>query len=140
MNEVEVVLSRLGFLRYLETHTHNYTPVGDRALNCYIHPVMLPAFMDELEKDPRFYRDMWWRLHREVGTHLISFRSLRGVTGAIDDLSMQIVFDTVTGKFYADLDRYNTQDVVNVIGHLIVEVIPWPWRRRFTWENTDVAV
>jgi hypothetical protein len=39
--------------------------------------------------------------------------------------SLQIVVDQYTGNFYADTDRFNPyQDVVSVLGHAFVEVLP----------------
>ena len=85
-----------------------------------------------LRKDVRFQEGIWHLLHPKVGKPRTEFRSNRGELQPGVENSMQIVINLQTGAFEADLDRYNTQDVVNIIGHLFGKggVIP-NWFKRF---------
>jgi hypothetical protein len=129
MNAVERMLQQAIYDTFLERN-EKYLPVGDKALNCYVRRECLQDLIYALQHDPRFYQDPWWRLHSNIGTHLISFRSYKKALDASDKRCMQIVVDQLTGKFYADWDLYNTQDLANIVAHLFVEVLPIPW----TWK------
>jgi len=71
--------------------------------------------LSQLRNDDRFAEGVFYGLHRDVGHALVDFRSFRGVLG---EGSLQLVIDKETGRFYADVDRWNPYaDVVNFIGH-----------------------
>jgi hypothetical protein len=94
----------------------------------WIHGFMALAVLDVLRADPRLQEGIWHHLHPEVGRPRTEFR------GYIDEVgpgSVQIVINTITGCFSADVDRFNTQDVVNIGGHSFGEVIPNFFRRLF---------
>ena len=75
-----------------------------------------------LDADPRFARGGLHHLHVEVGKHRTEFRAHPGEIGTG---SLQIVIDTQTGRFYADIDKFSPYtDGVNVIGHTFGEVVP----------------
>jgi len=75
-----------------------------------------------LRGDPRFASGLLYQLHKDVGKHLTEFRAHPGELGPG---SLQIVIDKTTGRFYADIDRFNPySDLVNSIGHAFGEVVP----------------
>jgi hypothetical protein len=78
------------------------------------------ALTSYLNDHAGFLADDWHHLHPEVGKPRISFRSVNGRFGKG---SIQIVYNTQDGRCYADVDRFNTQDVVNIVAHLFGEVI-----------------
>lgn len=87
-----------------ETSIHGFVPTPS-----------LPALLAQLRKDNRFAEGLFYGLHRDVGQALTDFRSFRGVLG---EGSLQIVIDKETGRFYADVDKWNPYaDVVNFLGH-----------------------
>lgn len=134
MNDVERWLDAIGYIQFLERDTAKYIPVGDRALNAYVYPQHLQTLLHVLRHDKRFYEGPFHWLHRNVGTHLTEFRSYAEAIIPGDPRSLQIVVDSLTGKLYADLDRFNYQDVANMLGHLVLEVMPNPFQR---WWRTD---
>lgn len=125
MNAVEKMLDRIGYIHYLERDTVYYQPRGSRALDAFVRPKHLKLFLYVLRHDPRFYEGIFHWLHPEVGYPRTEFRSFTHELIPGDSRSMQLVINTQTGKFYADIDRYNYQDVVNIVGHTIIEVL-WP--------------
>jgi hypothetical protein len=75
-----------------------------------------------LRADARFASGLLYQLHKDVGRNLTEFRAHPGEIGPG---SLQIVIDKTTGRFYADLDRFNPySDLVNVFGHTFGEVVP----------------
>lgn len=82
-----------------------------------------------LRRDTRFQEGIWHLLHKRVGKPRTEFRAIRGELGHGDN-SLQVVINLRTGRFDADIDLYNTQDLVNVGGHLGVEVL---WKRIAGW-------
>lgn len=83
----------------------------------------------DLRKDARFYEGNGHYFHaKDVGNPRTEFRSFKGVDG-LGPLSLQFVVNTFDGTVYADLDKYNYQDLVNLIGHNVGEVVA-PWFRR----------
>lgn len=85
------------------------------------------ALIGKLRDDGRFASGILYRLHTDIGHDLIDFRSFAGAFGKG---SLQIVIDKKTGKFYADVDKYNVyQDLVGLFGHAFGEVLPYVWRR-----------
>ena len=84
-----------------------------------------------LRRDPRFQEGIWHFLHASVGKPRTEFRSNRGELIEGSQNSLQLVINLQTGAFDADLDRYNTQDVVNIVGHMFGEVVPNWFRKTF---------
>jgi hypothetical protein len=81
------------------------------------------AVLAALRADPRFLEGDWHHLHaKHVGSPRTEFRSVRGALAP--DSSLQFVVNTVSGVFETDVDRFNTQDVANIVGHLGGEVVP----------------
>jgi hypothetical protein len=75
-----------------------------------------------LAADPRFAQGPLHQLHPEVGTPRTEFRSYNGALGTG---SLQVVINTQTGAFYADVDKHNPyNDVVRFLGHAFGEVVP----------------
>lgn len=131
MNDVERWLQNIGYIYFLERDTDKYRPEGDRFLNAYVRPAHLHTLLHVLKHDKRFYDDMFYLLHRDVGTHLVSYRSYVAAIDPDDSRCMQIVIDRLTGKSYWDIDRYNTQDLVRIFAHMVFEVLPLPtWMRK----------
>ena len=97
--------------------------VGDRHLRF----VLNEAGRAQLAQDARFLADPWNFLHLDVGPNLRGFRSINGSLGKG---SLQIVVSEPSGAAYADVDAYNTQDVVNIVAHLFGGVIPGWFKRR----------
>ena len=89
---------------------------------------MLDTFraINYLVRHPRF-KEAPAQLHAEVGFPRIEFRSHGGAFGSG---SLQVVIGP-TGKFYADLDRWNPlESVEDCVKHNLFEVW-WPkWLRR----------
>lgn len=84
--------------------------------------------VEALREDPRFQSGLGYGLHLDVGQFLADFRSFKGEFGPG---SLQIVVDYVTGRFYADCDRFSPyEDLVGLAGHWFGEVIPNWFRRR----------
>ena len=76
---------------------------------------LIVEVLSHLRADDRFKEGLFYGLHRDVGHALTDFRSFRGALG---EGSLQIVIDKETGRFYADVDKWNPYaDVVNFIGH-----------------------
>ena len=86
----------------------------------HLHGWLDLAALDAMRQDARLLEGPWHLLHADVGEPRTEFRSLRGSLG---DGSMQIVINTASGYFYADIDRHSTEDVVNIVGHLFGEVL-----------------
>jgi hypothetical protein len=87
-----------------------------------VHGRMRVDVVARLSTDARFASGVLYQLHRDVGANLTEFRAYPGEIG---DGSLQIVIDKTTGRFYADIDRFNPYaDVVNAGGHAFVEVLP----------------
>lgn len=85
--------------------------------------IMDPAIVPALEADRRFAHGPFYKLHGDVGSDLIDFRSYSTELGGKG--SLQLVLDKGTGAFYADVDRGNPyQDVVGATVHLFGEVLP----------------
>jgi hypothetical protein len=82
-----------------------------------------------LRRDPRFQEGIWHLLHPNVGKPKTEFRANRGELIEGSENSLQVVINLKSGAFEADLDKYNTQDVVNIVGHLFGEVLPG-WVRK----------
>ena len=75
-----------------------------------------------LRVDPRFTEGDLHGLHVDVGKRRTDFRSQRNSIGRG---SLQVVVDLDSGRFYADIDKWNPyQDAVNWVGHAVGEVIP----------------
>lgn len=87
----------------------------------------MPEFLHHLRKHPDFIEGCWYHLHPDIPPPKTEFRS---VTNSLGPGSLQIVINTATGAFEADVDKYNTQDVVNIGGHLGGEVL-WPKLKAF---------
>jgi hypothetical protein len=80
------------------------------------------AVLDVLRQDPRFAEGPWHLLHADVGDPKTEFRAHPGEIG---HGSLQIVINTHSGYFYADIDRFSPYtDVVNIGGHAFGEVVP----------------
>jgi hypothetical protein len=88
--------------------------------------VLSEAGRAQVAADARFLSDPWNFLHLDVGPNLRGFRSINGSLGWG---SLQIVVSEPTGAAYADVDRHNTQDLVNIVGHLFGSVIPGWFRK-----------
>jgi hypothetical protein len=90
-----------------------------------VHETKVKGVMDVVAlhafRKHRSFQEGIWHLLHDVGEHPTEFRSYRGAF--VPDQSLQVVIDMETGVFEADVDRYNTQDVVNIVGHLVVEVV-----------------
>jgi hypothetical protein len=68
-----------------------------------------------LDADARFAKGILYGLHRDVGHHLIDYRSHTGVLGKG---SLQVVVDTSTYESYADVDSFSPYtDLVGIVGH-----------------------
>lgn len=94
-----------------------------------VHGVIGMRAVVQLRNDPRFAEGGAHHLHPNVGRPRTEFRSNRGALGRG---SLQIVVNLVTGVFEADVDRFNMQDLVNVIGHGLLEVLPGLFTRKTT--------
>ncbi len=106
-------------------------PCGDECgVTGHIREDVLPL----LTADVRFATGDLYQLHRDVGDHLTEFRSYRGALGSG---SLQMVIDTRTGRFYADIDRFNPYaDLVNILGHTFGEVLPHFFNHLFRRKQT----
>lgn len=81
----------------------------------------------QLQADRRFACGPFHLMHADVGEPRTEFRSH---TGELGDGSLQIVINTQTGDFYADVDKFSPySDLVGVVGHFFGEVMG-PWFRR----------
>lgn len=105
----------------------DYVKPGSVIVSEYsIDGVMDLAVLEALDKRPNFQRGPWHRLHRK-GENQTEYRSYR-----YDNMSLQVVINTDTGEFYSDLDKYSPyEDVVGIVGHLFVEVVPNTLRKWF---------
>lgn len=75
-----------------------------------------------LRRNKRFTEGSLHGLHVDVGKRRTDFRSERNSVGVG---SLQIVVDLESGRFYADIDKWNPyQDAVNWLGHAFGEVLP----------------
>lgn len=81
---------------------------------------LLPEMIDCLRRHPSMLEGEWHWLHPSVGFPRTEFRS---ITGSLGPGSLQVVINTETGAFEADVDLHNTQDVVNIVAHLGGEVL-----------------
>ena len=86
-----------------------------------------PEGRERLIQDERFLQGPWHLLHADVGPNRRDFRSINGVFGRG---SLQIVVSEPSGRAYADVDRHNTQDLVNIVGHVFGAVIPGWFKRK----------
>ena len=84
-------------------------------------------FISSLRGDERFYEGPFHWLHPEVGHPKTEFREIKVKNRRG---SLQVVVNTETSYCHVDIDKYNYQDVVNIIGHLFGEVLPSFFRRR----------
>lgn len=67
-------------------------------------------------------------LHVDVGPRRTDFRSRRGT---IHKRSVQFCIDLDSGRFHADIDRFNSyQGIKDAAGHLFLEVIPGLLKRK----------
>ena len=87
--------------------------------------------LTRLREHPHFQCGPWHMLHRDdIGEPCTEFRSLRGAF--YPDRSLQVVVNTETGKYHADLDEFSAYaDVVNIVGHVFGEVVPNRLKRWF---------
>jgi len=110
-------LEELGLrVHFAELEDHN-TSLDGYLVNPYAFCIMMSA-------DQRFKRDIWNFLHPEI-EEPTGFREYK-VPGRRG--SMQIVTgrDPKTkrlGKTHVDIDGHNTQDVVNIVAHIVADVI-----------------
>jgi hypothetical protein len=106
----------------------NYIILGSVRIDGHgVRGVFDLAVLNVLRSHPDFQEGIWHLLH-DVGERPTEFRSYNGALGKG---SLQIAMSQVTGEFEADVDRYNTQDVVNIFGHLFGEVVPNKLRQWF---------
>lgn len=90
--------------------------------------ILAPAGQAILHADARFQHGPFGLLHPDIPAPRLDYRAIRGAVGPG---SLQIVLHPPTGQFWCDVDRFSAyQDVVNQIGHLFGEVIPWPWKKK----------
>lgn len=84
-----------------------------------------------LRKDKRFCEPGLHHLHPGVGRPRTEFRSDNDSLG---EGSLQIVINTISGYFEADIDRVNpAPDAVGMVGHTFADVLP-PWgKRAWNW-------
>lgn len=101
--EVQIQLAKAGYL------ATGYVIDGPA-----VRLVLDETLRQQLDRDEHFQRGPFYGLHHDVGDHLRDYRSWRNEFGKG---SLQIVVDEVTGNAYADVDRWNMQDVVNIVGH-----------------------
>lgn len=102
----------LPFLRHLSLGQHTVSARADPHI-----VVVLRARKEE------FKEGVLYALHRDVGQHLTDFRGFRGQFGKG---SLQIVLDTRSWQFYADVDKWNPYaDVVGFVGHASEVVGGW---------------
>lgn len=81
-----------------------------------------------LAADTRFQSGPFSLLHPDIPEPRRDYRAIKGTFGRG---SLQLVVCDTTGEFWCDVDRFSAyQDVVNQIGHLFGEVIPWPWKKK----------
>lgn len=107
----------LPFLSRVATTEHSVTAVAD------LHLIVT------LRARPEFREGILYGLHKDVGEHLTDFRGIRGQFG---EGSLQIVLDTKTWNFYADVDKWNPYvDVIGFVGHS-AEVVQWWFKRWWT--------
>lgn len=87
--------------------------------------------LPRLRSDPRFASGCFYGLHTDIGDDLCDFRSYNDTLGPG---SLQLVIDQHTGRFWADVDRYNPyQDLVRFLGHAFGEVVPHFARKAWAW-------
>lgn len=114
--EILSQFQKAGVLPYVVT----FDPHGgeDSSINGFLNVEAVAV----LDQDPRFARGPLHALHADVGEPRTEFRAHPGEVG---DGSLQIVINTETGRFYADIDRFSPYtDVVNSAGHAFAEVLP----------------
>ena len=128
MNEVEKILNRIGYDGYLVKDAR-YVVYGPRAIQGYVRPDRLEVYLHVLRHDQRFYEGIFHFLHPDVGWPKTEFRSYTGRNTDLDRRSVQQVINTRTGKYYADVDQYNYQDLVNMTAHLVTEVFKFGRKR-----------
>ena len=83
---------------------------------------LLPILEKRLQHDEHFYACPWHALHAHLGGDRFCYRAYKEDG---EGLSLQIVVSRETGRGDADVDRFNTQDLVNVVRHNAEEVA-WP--------------
>lgn len=116
------------------------TPVGRQLIAAGVVPFLLsveieptcvrgwsyPGLLQHLRQHEAFTEGALHGLHPEVGEDRTDFRAWRRAFGSG---SLQIVIDTRTGRYYADIDQWNPyEDVVNWVGHA-GEVLRGWWRK-----------
>lgn len=100
--------------------------VSRRVVRATAPAEVLLGLIVRLKRDERFASGLLHQLHKDIGPNRVEFRSHLGSFGK---RSMQIVLDPTTGRFYADLDRFNPySSVAGWVGHA-GEVIGGWWRR-----------
>jgi len=121
MNEAHKQLEQAGCLPFLrDVLVSQYTVAAVAQL----------ALVAKLRADTRFMSGIFFGLHRDVGDHLMDFRSFRGVLGSG---SLQIVLDQKTGRLYADVDRFSPySDILGFVGHS-AEVVGHFFRKVKRW-------
>ena len=103
----------------------------------WMHGFFTLAVLDVLKADKRFLSGGLHLLHPEVPRPRCEYRS---ITGTLGPGSLQIVINTATGCFSADVDCFNIyQDVVNIGGHTFIEVLPHFVQRWFRKRDKDHA-
>lgn len=91
---------------------------------------LMVDLLTQLRHDERFAEGKFYGLHRDIGHALVDFRAFRNALG---EGSLQIVIDKETGRFYADVDKWNPYaDVVNFVGHTgeVIAGFFGGWRRK----------
>jgi hypothetical protein len=68
-------------------------------------------------RDGIFRRGFLHGRHKDIGPGRLDYRSNRGTLGAG---SLQVVFSTLTGKVFIDMDEFNPyEDVTSFLGHAL---------------------
>jgi hypothetical protein len=123
VNEALRQLQKSGYAVFLQHLVCGMSENGRPFVKGYVKPELLGVLEHRLCADhDHGYSDENHHLHQDVGKDRYGWRSWANRYG---DGSMQIVLGRDTGRLHCDVDRWNTQDLVNVVPHLAVEV-GWP--------------
>jgi hypothetical protein len=122
-NEALRQLRKSGYAVFLQHIVCGVSDEGRPFVRAICKPELLGVLERRLREDcDHGSCDPWNFLHRDLGKDLCGWRSWNGTYG---EGSMQMVWSRYTGRVHVDVDRWNTQDLVNVVPHLAVEV-GWP--------------
>ena len=125
-------LEAAGYLQYL-------SEIDIREDGVTVYAKCDPVLVSLLRGDVgRFQCGPWHLLHDDIGPNRVDFRAYKGALGEAYPGSLQIDVSQhgpPPWNLYADVDAFNTQDLVNIAGHLGHDVT-WP---KLKWFARKVA-